>query len=287
MLKGAVARRYAEAIFEISVEQQTLDRWRDDVGLIAEYFRNRQLAFILGEPNVRFERKEAIIRDLLSAKVQPDSLRFALLLAERGLVGIAPRVRDEFERLYNEYRGQAVAQVTTAMPLDDEMRARVSADLQAMTGKRILLQERVDPTILGGAIARVGDTLIDGSVRRRLMILRDQIRQGSFGGPSDGTDGFVMPIIPDIGPSAGGTPFVVTPTRGNGASPSNESGPTNPQGPTSATEMAPRTGDSPHLAPRSASSAGNQQTGRSGNQGGSQRQNGQSNANRRGKGRKR
>ena len=270
MLKGAVARRYAEAVFEIGVEQKTLDTWRADVATIATYFGNRQLAFVLGEPNIRFERKEAIVRDLLAAKVQPDPLKFALLLAERNLVGLAPRVSEEFDRLYDTYRGQAQAQVTTAMPLDDELRARIAADLQAMTGKRIILQERVDPSILGGVIARVGDTLIDGSVRRKLQLLREQIRQGGFGGPNDGLDGFTAPLVPDLGP-AGGAPFVVAPgsesTGGGANGGSADGGKPSPSGPTSATEMAPRTGSaggSAHMAPR----PGGQPTGqRQGGQG--------------------
>ncbi|MEO7001456.1 MAG: ATP synthase F1 subunit delta, partial [Ktedonobacterales bacterium] len=193
---------------------------------------------------------------------QPDSLKFALLLAKRNLVGLAPRVREEFDRLYDDYRGQAQAQVTTAMPLDDEMRVRIAADLQAITGKRIILQERLDPSILGGVIARVGDTLVDGSVRRKLQLLREQIRQGGFGGPNDGLDGFTdLPIIPDLGP-VGGAPFVVAPGEGvqgggsvNGGS-ADGGKPASPSsdGPTSATEMAPRSGSaggSVHVAPRS------------------------------------
>ena len=274
MLKGAVARRYAEAVFEIGVEQKTLDTWRADVATIAEYFGARQLAFILGEPNIRFERKEAIVRDLLATKVQPDSLKFALLLAERNLVGIAPRVSEEFDRLYDNYRGQAQAQVTTAMPLDDEMRARIAADLQAMTGKRILLQEKVDPSILGGVIARVGDTLIDGSVRRKLQLLREQIRQGGFGGPSDGLDGFTdLPLLPDLGP-VGGAPFVVTTGPGgqDGGAPSSadaDGGKPTSGGPSSATEMAPRSGSaaggSAHMAPRTNNQPSSQRPGNTAN----------------------
>ena len=82
------------------------------------------------------------------------------------------------------------------MPLDDDLREQVKADLQRVTGKRIILHEQVDPTILGGAIARVGDTLIDGSVRRKLSLLRQQIlRGGGLGGAEDGA-------LPDTGVSS-------------------------------------------------------------------------------------
>ena len=204
MLKGATARRYAEAVFEIGEQSETIERWRDDLRLLADYFGNHRLAFILKEPKVPAARKEAIVRDLLAAKVRPEALNLALMLVERGLVDVTPRISTEFEKLYNDYRGQAVAQVTTAIPLDDDLRARLIRELQEITGRRILLEERVDPSILGGAIARVGDTLIDGSLKRRFSMLREQmVAGGGFGGPSDGANGGAPALL---GPYGGSGP---------------------------------------------------------------------------------
>jgi F-type H+-transporting ATPase subunit delta len=241
VLKGATARRYATAIFEIAVEQGNVDRWRDDVRQIAEYFGNRRLLFVLREPKIPAQRKEAIVRDLLAAKIQPEALNAALLLVERGLADLAPAIAAHFEKLYNDYRGQAVAQVTTAIPLDDDLRAQITGELRQMTGKRILLEERVDPSILGGAIARVGDTLIDGSLRRRFILLRQQIASGAFGGPDEGLAASLAG--PNDGGGTGGAPVTGGPA---------------PAGPATSTEMAPRPArpaDAPRLGPRS--SAGN------------------------------
>ena len=241
MLKGPVARRYAEAVFEIGAQQDTIDRWHADLAVLAEYFGNRRLAFVLKEPKIPFTRKEAIVRDLLTGKAQPEAVNLALLLVERGLADLAPAIRDAFEALYNDYRGQAVAQVTTAIPLDDALRAQITAELAEMTGKRIILHEKVDPTILGGAIARVGDTLIDGSLKRRFQLLRQNILRGGLGGPTDGGEndlGAVPP--PDGGAPAGG-----------GASPV--------AGPSSATQRQSRSPDAPHLAPKQPSSPPSQQ----------------------------
>ena len=147
-----------------------------------------------------------MVRDLLQEKVQTDALGLALLMVERQHVEGVKAVRDEFERLYDNYRGQAHAEITTAAPLDDDLREQVKADLQRVTGKRIILHEKVDPTILGGAIARVGDTLIDGSVRRKLSLLRQQIlRGGGLGGAEDGA-------VPDTGAPPGGAPATGTPS---------------------------------------------------------------------------
>ena len=251
MIKGATARRYAQAVFDIAVEQRQLDRWRDDVRTLAEYLGNRRLLFVLSEPKIPFERKELILRDLLAVKIQPDALGLAKLLVERGIAELAPRISQHFESLYNTYRGQAVAQITTAIPLDDDLRAQIAGELQTLTGKRILLQERVDPAILGGAVARVGDTLIDGSLRRRFTLLRQQIAAGTLGGPEDDTGFVIAPISPDDGSGGGSAP----PTPESGPS-SAGSGPVSgasgqPGGGSSqATSATSQPSGAPHMAPR-------------------------------------
>lgn len=235
MLKGATARRYAMAVFELGEQSETIERWRGDLRIIGEYFGNHRLAFILKQPKVPLKRKELIVRDLLADKVNREALNLALMLVERELVDVAPRISGEYEKLYNDYRGQAVAHVTTAIALDDDLRARLTRELEEITGKHILLEERVDPSILGGAIARVGDTLIDGSLKRRFALLREQIVAGDrFGGPNDG--GAPASLSPaGSGPSGGDAPL--------------------PDGPSAATDSAPRSPDGPHLAPRNDASS--------------------------------
>lgn len=240
---------------EIGIQQGTLDRWLNDVRVIGEAFGNRQLSFVLREPKIAAQRKALIVRDLLASKVQHDALNLALLLVQDGLTEVGPRLAQEFERLYNDYRGQAVALVTTAVPLDDAERAHIAADLQRVTGKRVFLEERVDSSLLGGVVVRVGDTLMDGSVRRRLALLREQIIKGggTFGGPLDGGAG--PDGRPDGGPGSGsGTPggtapFVVEPAAGtgDGGTPGGASGGGRPS---VSNSTAPRSGDAPRAAPR-------------------------------------
>ena len=120
------------------------------------------------------------------------------------------------------------------------------ADLNALTGKKVLLAERVDPTILGGAIARVGDTLIDGSVRRRLQLLRQQMQRGGmFTSQMDGVTGEHGVV--------NGAEYWLPATahlrrRSSSAPPEADMAPDG--GPASATEMAPRRGQAPHMAPQ-------------------------------------
>lgn len=178
MLKGAIARRYAGAIFEIAQKQNTLDRSLDDVQGIAQVFANRKLSYLLREPKVSAQRKETALRQALASKVLPTSLNLALLIVQRELVEIMSNVATEFKNLVLDYRNQAIAEVTTAAQIDDAQGAVVKQALEHKTGKSIMLQTRVDPSILGGVIARVGDQIIDGSVRNRLHILQQRLLSG-------------------------------------------------------------------------------------------------------------
>jgi len=178
MLKGAVARRYAAAVFDLANRQNTLDRTLDDVQGIAQVFSHRKIAFLLREPKVPAQRKERAIREAIQSKVLPTSLSLALLLIQRELVEYAPNIATELEQMVRDYRNEAVAQVTTATPMDAVQSRTVQQALAQRTGKTIIVQSHIDPTILGGVIARVGDQLIDGSVRYRLSLLQQQLLAG-------------------------------------------------------------------------------------------------------------
>jgi F-type H+-transporting ATPase subunit delta len=175
MLKGAIARRYAGAIFDIGMKQNTLDRTLEDVQEIAKLFSIRKLAYLLREPNIPAERKEAAIRQGLGSKVLPTSLNLALLVVQRELVDLMPNIARELHQLVLDYKNEATAQVTTATKLDEATQRKVQHALERMTGKKIMLETRVQPDILGGVVARVGDQVIDGSVERRLKLLQQQL----------------------------------------------------------------------------------------------------------------
>lgn len=175
MLKGAIARRYAEAVFQIAQKQNTLDRTQEDIQEIARLFAHRKLAYLLREPKIPAKRKETAIRQALASKVLPTSLNLALLIVQRELVDYMQNIATEFDHLILNYRNQAVAQVTTAAAMDERQQSIVRQTLERKTGKSIIMQTRIDPSILGGVVARVGDQVIDGSVRHRLASLQQSL----------------------------------------------------------------------------------------------------------------
>ena len=179
MLKGAIARRYAGAIFDIARKQNTLDRTLEDVKEIAQLFAVRKLAYLLQEPKIPAQRKQTAIRQALADKVLPTSLNLALLVVQRELVDLMPNIGSELEQLVLNYKNQAIAEVTTATKLDDAQMDLIKQALEHRTGKTILVETKVQPEILGGVIARVGDRIIDGSIRYRLNVLRQQLLAGA------------------------------------------------------------------------------------------------------------
>jgi F-type H+-transporting ATPase subunit delta len=178
MLKGAIARRYAGAIFGIALKQNTLDRTLEDVQGLGQLFSKHTLAYLLREPKVAPQRKEKALREALSTRVLPTSLNLALLVVQRGLVELMPNIAAELQQLVFDYKNQAIAEVTTAAAMDAKQEALVKQALERQTGKTILLQTRVDPAILGGVVARVGDQVIDGSIQQRLQVLKRQLLNG-------------------------------------------------------------------------------------------------------------
>ena len=185
MLKGAIGRRYAEAIFAIAREHNTIDRTLEDVQGIASMFSKRTLVYLLNESKVPARRKEQAIRQALAPKVLPTSLNLALLVVQRQLVEAMPNIARELAQLVLDYKNQAVADVTTAAPMDEQQLSRVRQALEQRTGKTILMQTKVQPEILGGVIASVGDQVIDGSIRHRLAVLKQQLLTGVAVGVND------------------------------------------------------------------------------------------------------
>jgi F-type H+-transporting ATPase subunit delta len=168
------AKRYAQAAFDIARERDELDRWVEQLRAIADLAAQPGVVEVLASSRVPFEAKERLLRSGL-ADVTPLALNLARLLVQKGRIALAEQVRDEYQRLLDEHRGMVQALVLTAVPLSEDEERAVAQRLGELTGKEIVLERQVDPEILGGLVARVGDRLIDGSTRTRLLALRRQL----------------------------------------------------------------------------------------------------------------
>jgi F-type H+-transporting ATPase subunit delta len=178
--RDTAARRYAEAAFEVAMRDSTLAEWRSELDLAAAVAGDERVLGLLTNPAVPTERRAKVLDEMLGERVSRPVLNLVQLMLRRHRIEELPRVAAEFGRLDDDRQGITHAIVTSATALDpDEIRA-LTARLEQSTGGRIALDVAVDPSLLGGLVVRVGDRLIDGSVRGRLERLRNQLISGAL-----------------------------------------------------------------------------------------------------------
>ncbi len=169
------ARRYAEAAFDIAAEGEAFVAWSGDLRTIAEFVERPDVAGVLGGTRVPRSEKRRLLEAGLGGAVGQLALNLALLLLEHGRLELARGIQVAFQEMLDERLNVAHATVTTAVPLADEERSAVAAKLSSLTGKQVDVTPVVDESIIGGVIARIGDQLIDGSTKTRLLALKRRL----------------------------------------------------------------------------------------------------------------
>jgi F-type H+-transporting ATPase subunit delta len=173
------ARRYAEAAFQLATRDGTFDTWVADLALVNQLVGDERVARVIGNPSVPRADREATIDRLFAKRVSPLVLNLVRLLDQRGRLTLLPAVAMELTRLLDAMRGVVAATVTSAAPLEKDEVAEIAARIESMTGQTVKLATAVDPSLIGGLTVRVGDRMIDASVRGRLERLRDQLVAGT------------------------------------------------------------------------------------------------------------
>ena len=177
--RTSAARRYAEAAFEVAMRDGTLERWRAELDQAAGLAGDRRALAVLANPAISIENRESVLRDLLSGRASQPVQNLVQLMLRRGRIEDLARVASEFRRLDDERQGIVHATVTSAAQLTQDEIRDLTARLERSTGGRIVLDVEVDPSLLGGLVVRVGDTLYDASVRGRLERLRERLVAGA------------------------------------------------------------------------------------------------------------
>ena len=177
-MASSAAKRYAQAVFSLGKEQDSLDAWAEDLAMLSRIVADDQIAIYLTNPSVAAERRIEALETSLNTNVQPEARNLARMLIERNRTTLIPEIREMFDDQLRAERGIVVAQVTTAEPLSDAERDYIREKLETMTGKKVELELKVDPDIIGGIIIRIGDQVIDGSVRNKLEKMRSRLMAG-------------------------------------------------------------------------------------------------------------
>lgn len=177
-LRGSAAKRYAQAIAQIASERNSWDQWFRDLNTIDSILSNRLLQQYLRSSRIPVEEKVETVRQVAEGGLSPEAMNLLRLLVERQRTHLAHEILVWYDRLADEARGIVRAQATTAVPLTDRERELLRRYLGGPEGRPVRLAEQVDPLIIGGIILRIGDQLIDRSLRTRLVALRNSLVRG-------------------------------------------------------------------------------------------------------------
>jgi F-type H+-transporting ATPase subunit delta len=171
-------RGYAEALFSVVRAEGELDRVEDELfrfGKLVE--SNHELKQALEDRGVDLTQRVKLLEELLADKVSPHTLGLLTFIVTQGRGRQLPQILSELSRMAAEARDSVVAEARTAIPLESRQREQLAEALAKATGKKVELKVIVDPSVVGGVVTKVGDTVIDGSVRHRLEQLKEQVRR--------------------------------------------------------------------------------------------------------------
>jgi F-type H+-transporting ATPase subunit delta len=172
------ARGYASGLLEVARAEGAVARVGDELHRIARALESSaELRLALSDPRLPLERKQGIVEDLLGGRVLPLTLHLVNFVVSAGRSGDLPAIADALAAQAAAERDHVVAEVRTAFELNEETVQRLADSLSRATGKQVEVKTVIDPTLLGGIVARVGDTVIDGSLRHRLDGLRQALQR--------------------------------------------------------------------------------------------------------------
>jgi len=170
---------YAAALFQIAQAEGALEQVEDELFRFARTLENEiKLRDALTDPNMPADHRANMVRELLGAKASPHTVHLIAFIIEQGRARDLTAIVDSLVELAAQERNKAVAEVRSALPLDGEQRAKLEDALRRATGKEITLKVIVDPSVVGGLVARVGDVIFDASVRRRLALAKEHFERG-------------------------------------------------------------------------------------------------------------
>ncbi len=176
MVSDDVIRGYADALFRVVQAEGELERVEDELFRFGKTLESHhELKQALSDQNIDRDQRVEMLEDLLSDKVSPHTLGLLRFVVEQGRARQLPQILERLSDLAAEARNSVVAEVRSAVPLSGEQREELAKALSSATGKNVEVKVLVDPSVIGGVVATVGETVIDGSVRRRLQQLREQV----------------------------------------------------------------------------------------------------------------
>ncbi len=174
---ATLARPYANAIFEVAKAEDRLDLWSRSLAVLVRTLQEPEVQPLIASPIHSPAKKAITLTDILGGQISESMRRFVHVLAENRRLELLPEIQEGFEAKLEEEQRTLTVEVTTAVDLTDEEKKRFTDTLQRRFQRDISLATEVDTTVLGGALIRAGDTVLDGTVRGKLEKLRNQMQR--------------------------------------------------------------------------------------------------------------
>ncbi len=172
-----LARRYAKALFAVGKEDGKFEDYSEALQGVAQLYADTDLEDSLTNPLYPMDVREKVMEGVVaSIGVDKNMANFLNLLVEKKRADVLPDIADEFKIMVDEEKNVSHGTVVSAVELSSELQAKVQATLEKITGKKVELTASVDPSIIGGIIAKVGDLELNGSIKTQLASLKDSIK---------------------------------------------------------------------------------------------------------------
>ncbi len=180
MIKYKVANRYSQALFEVGIENNNLEKLLNDLEIFSEIFtKSKEFKIVMETSAVSREEKKAIIEEL-AKKFNFDllSINFFKLLVDKNKIKFITTITEVFRKKYRDYVGIADYEVISAIDLDAKIINDIKKKLEKKTGKKIEIKSKVEPEIIGGLIVKTEGLIYDGSLKSHLLKIKEKILKG-------------------------------------------------------------------------------------------------------------
>jgi F-type H+-transporting ATPase subunit delta len=178
MIEGSLSRRYAKALFQLAVAENKEDAVAAELQSFAAIYAQPELNGVLNNPGfAAHSRKNIVAQIARSLQLSPLVAHFLALLVDHDRLSFFPGIVERYHRLLDEKKGQAEARVVTASPLDEAELKRLAETLGKISGKKIILTQESDASLIGGAVVHLEGKIYDGSVRAQLEKMKKQVEQ--------------------------------------------------------------------------------------------------------------
>lgn len=180
-MSAKAASRYAKSLLSLAIEQKVLDAAYNDMKLIDDTCdQNPDLQALLRSPVIKGDKKQAVMNAIFASKLSPITAGFIKLIIQHRREDVLHEIADSFVKQYKAHKNIGVAEIITATPLKADIKAKILEQLRKQEGREMEIIEKIDPSLIGGLVVRIGDKQFDGSISRKLNDLKKEFSKNPY-----------------------------------------------------------------------------------------------------------